>query len=56
MGVPGARPGPFGTTVFLTTHYLGEAEAADAVCVLDGGRIIEHGTPAEVKTRQSSPT
>ena len=26
----------FGTTVFLTTHYLEEAEAADAVCVLAG--------------------
>ena len=46
----------FGTTVFLTTHYLEEAEAADAVCVLAGGRIIERGTPAEVKARQLSPT
>ena len=46
----------FGTTVFLTTHYLEEAEAADAVCVLAGGRIIERGTPAQVKARQSSPT
>jgi ABC-2 type transport system ATP-binding protein len=46
----------FGTTVFLTTHYLEEAEAADAVCVLAGGRIIERGGPAEVKARQSSPT
>ena len=46
----------FGTTVFLTTHYLAEAEAADAVCVLAGGRIIERGSPAEVKARQLSPT
>ncbi|HZR48742.1 MAG TPA: ATP-binding cassette domain-containing protein [Streptosporangiaceae bacterium] len=46
----------FGTTVFLTTHYLAEAEAADAVCVLAAGRIIERGTPAEVKARQLSPT
>jgi ABC-2 type transport system ATP-binding protein len=45
-----------GTTVFLTTHYLEEAEAADAVCVLAGGRIIERGSPAEVKARQQSPT
>jgi ABC-2 type transport system ATP-binding protein len=45
-----------GTTVFLTTHYLGEAEAADAVCVLVGGRIIERGSPAEVKARQQSAT
>ncbi len=45
-----------GTTVFLTTHYLEEAEAADAVCVLAGGRIIERGAPAEVKARHLSPT
>ena len=46
MGLPARRPGPaFGTTVFLTTHYLEEAEAADAVCVLARGRIIERGTP-----------
>jgi ABC-2 type transport system ATP-binding protein len=44
------------TTVFLTTHYLAEAEAADAVCVLAGGRIIERGSPAEVKQRQLSAT
>jgi len=45
-----------GTTVFLTTHYLEEAESADTVCVLAGGRIIERGAPAEVKARQLSPT
>ena len=42
-----------GTTVFLTTHYLEEAEAADGVCVLAGGRIIERGTPAQLKARQA---
>jgi len=46
----------FGTTVFLTTHYLAEAEAADAVCVLARGRIIERGSPAEIKARQLSST
>jgi ABC-type multidrug transport system ATPase subunit len=45
-----------GTTVVLTTHYLEEAEAADSVCVLAGGRIIERGSPAEVKARQLSST
>jgi ABC-2 type transport system ATP-binding protein len=44
-----------GTTVVLTTHYLEEAEAADSVCVLAGGRIIERGSPAEVKARQLRP-
>jgi ABC-2 type transport system ATP-binding protein len=45
-----------GTTVLLTTHYLEEAESADAVCVLARGRIIERGSPAEVKARQQAVT
>ena len=32
-----------GTTVFLTTHYLEEAEEADRVCVVDHGRIAMIG-------------
>jgi ABC-2 type transport system ATP-binding protein len=43
----------FGTTVFLTTHYLAEAESADTVCVILDGRIVERGSPAEIKTRHA---
>ncbi|HET7180676.1 MAG TPA: ABC transporter ATP-binding protein [Candidatus Limnocylindrales bacterium] len=39
------------TTIFLTTHYLEEAEAADRVCVIDHGRIAMLGTPDELKRR-----
>src|SRR5262245_17493227 len=38
-----------GTTVFLTTHYLEEAEEADRVCVIDHGRIAMIGTPDHMK-------
>jgi ABC-2 type transport system ATP-binding protein len=38
-----------GTTIFLTTHYLDEAEGADRVCVIDHGRIAMNGTPDEMK-------
>jgi oleandomycin transport system ATP-binding protein len=39
-----------GGTVLLTTQYLEEADAlADQVLVLDHGRVIAHGTPAELK-------
>ena len=39
-------------TVFLTTQYLEEADRlADRVAVLDGGRIVAEGTPAELKRR-----
>ncbi|NKX90386.1 ABC transporter ATP-binding protein [Nocardia coubleae] len=39
-----------GTTVFLTTQYLEEADQlADRIAVLDGGRIVADGTPEELK-------
>lgn len=41
-----------GTTILLTTQYLDEAdELADQVAVLDGGRVVASGTPAELKRR-----
>jgi ABC-2 type transport system ATP-binding protein len=38
-----------GTTIFLTTHYLEEAEQADTICILNRGRVVCLGTPDEVK-------
>ncbi len=38
-----------GTTVFLTTHYLEEAEQADKICVVNRGKVVALGTPAELK-------
>jgi ABC-2 type transport system ATP-binding protein len=37
------------TTIFLTTHYLEEAEEADRICILDRGKVVSLGTPAEIK-------
>ena len=37
------------TTIFLTTHYLEEAEEADRICILDQGKVVSLGTPAEIK-------
>jgi ABC-2 type transport system ATP-binding protein len=37
------------TTIFLTTHYLEEAEEADLICILDRGKVVSLGTPAEIK-------
>jgi ABC-2 type transport system ATP-binding protein len=45
-----------GTTIFLTTHYLDEAEVADRVCVIDPGRIAMNGTPDEMKAALVSRT
>jgi ABC-2 type transport system ATP-binding protein len=39
-----------GTTVFLTTQYLEEADQlCDRLAIIDGGRIVEEGTPASLK-------
>ena len=39
-----------GVTVFLTTQYLEEADAlADRVAIIDEGRIVEQGSPSELK-------
>jgi len=39
-----------GVTVFLTTQYLEEADRlANRIALLDGGRIVAEGTPAELK-------
>ena len=43
-----------GRSVLLTTHYLEEADSlADRVIVIDRGRVIAEGTPAEIKSRAS---
>lgn len=39
------------TTIFLTTHYLEEAEQADKICIIHRGEIIASGTPAQVKSQ-----
>ncbi len=37
-------------TVFLTTHYLEEAENCDRVAVIDNGQLVTLGTPQELKS------
>jgi ABC-2 type transport system ATP-binding protein len=36
-------------TVFVTTHYMDEAEHCDRIAIMDEGRIVALGTPAELK-------
>src|SRR3954453_15921974 len=41
-----------GTTVFLTTHYLDEADAlCDRILVIDHGAIVAEGTPDQLKSQ-----
>ncbi len=43
-----------GMTVFLTTHYMEEADGADKVLIIDEGKISASGTPVELKNNFSS--
>lgn len=41
----------FGTTIFLTTHYLEEADhVSDTICIMKDGKAILQGTPYELRS------
>ena len=45
-----------GKTVFLTTHYMDEAQRlADRVAIIAGGEIVARGTPEDLGDRESRP-
>jgi ABC-2 type transport system ATP-binding protein len=39
-----------GTTVFVTTHYLDEAEYCNTIMLMHAGRIVAGGSPGSLKT------
>jgi len=46
-----------GTTVFLTTHYMDEADrVAQRIAVIDHGKIVAIGTPAQLKAQTDKET
>ena len=46
-----------GTTIFLTTHYMDEAEAlADRIVVIAGGKVVAEGTPQTLAGRDTRPS
>jgi ABC-2 type transport system ATP-binding protein len=38
-----------GITVIVTTHFMEEAEYCDEVAIMDVGRVLAQGTPAEIR-------
>ena len=44
------------TTIFVTTHYMDEAEYCDRISIMVDGRIGAMGTPADLKKKFGSPT
>ncbi len=46
-----------GTTIFLTTQYMEEADQlADRLCIIDQGRIVEEGVPEDLKAKMGGDT
>ena len=43
-----------GRTCFIIAHRLSTIRDADVIVVLDGGRVIEHGSPAELLARREA--
>ena len=41
-------------TIFLTTHYMDEAEACDKVAIMDHGKIVAFDTPYNLKKQYTS--
>jgi ABC-2 type transport system ATP-binding protein len=40
-----------GVTVIVTTHFMEEAEYCDRVAIMDSGRILAQGAPADIRSR-----
>jgi ABC-2 type transport system ATP-binding protein len=40
-----------GVTVIVTTHFMAEAEYCDHIAIMDAGRVLAQGTPAEIRAR-----
>jgi pyoluteorin transport system ATP-binding protein len=38
-----------GVTVIVTTHFMEEAEYCDRIAIMDAGRVLAQGTPAEIR-------
>ena len=38
-----------GVTVIVTTHFMQEAEYCDHIAIMDGGRVLAQGSPAEIR-------
>ncbi len=45
-----------GLSVFMTTHYMQEAEVCDRIAIMDHGKIVDVDTPANLKSKYGQPT
>jgi ribosome-dependent ATPase len=45
-----------GVTIFISTHFMNEAERCDRISLMHAGRVLAQGTPAALKTDQGAAT
>ena len=45
-----------GLTIFMTTHYMQEAEVCDRIAIIDHGKIVALDTPAKLKETNGEST
>jgi ABC-2 type transport system ATP-binding protein len=45
-----------GVTIFVTTHYMDEAEYCNHISIMDQGKIVALGSPTELKARYQAST
>ncbi len=45
-----------GVTIFVTTHYMDEAEYCNRISIMDAGKLIALGTPSELKSEFGTTT
>ena len=45
-----------GVTIFITTHFMNEAERCDRISLMHAGRVLEMGAPAEIVARRGAET
>jgi ABC-2 type transport system ATP-binding protein len=38
-----------GVTIIVTTHFMQEAEYCDRIAIMDGGRVLAQGSPAQIR-------
>ncbi|SOB93725.1 ribosome-associated ATPase/putative transporter RbbA [Rhodobacter maris] len=43
-----------GVTIFISTHFMNEAERCDRISLMHAGRVLEVGAPAEIVTRRGA--
>ncbi|MDO6459230.1 ribosome-associated ATPase/putative transporter RbbA [Granulosicoccaceae sp. 1_MG-2023] len=45
-----------GVTIFISTHFMNEAERCDRISLMHAGRVLELGTPEEIVRRRQADT